>query len=131
MLLDGFWLLEGNKCTIGLKNVTMADPLVQATAQGLFPGYLQVEASAQLGCAAILAQPENHGKLGIFLSIDKAEFLRPAFPGEQLVMQVDSDVKGRFGIATVQVFVGSTLITNATIKFAILSQAEVSANPTP
>ena len=38
------------------------------------PGVLMVEMLAQAGCVAMLALPENKGKLGFFAGIDKAKF---------------------------------------------------------
>ena len=58
------------------------------------------------------------------MSIDAATFHAPVRPGEQLVMCMRSDVKGRYGMAEGRLYVGSRLVTEMTIKFAIVSQEE-------
>lgn len=123
MLVDGAYGLDDVEKVIGFKNVTCSDPLVQAANPSAFPCYLQIEAGAQLGCAAMLAQPENKGLLGFFMSIDKAEFLRPVLPGDKMTMKIVCEPRGKFGIATGEFYVGSTLAANAEIKFALVPKA--------
>ena len=100
----------------GFKNITNADPLVKYC----FPGYLQVEAGAQLGCLGLLSKPENQGKLGFFMSIDEAHFYHGVTPGDRLDFSISIESRGRFGIATGIMNVGTTKVGDATIKFAIV-----------
>jgi 3-hydroxyacyl-[acyl-carrier-protein] dehydratase len=53
------------------------------------PGVLIVEMMAQTGCAAMLALPENKGKIGFFGGIEKAKFKREVVPGDDLVLTVE------------------------------------------
>jgi 3-hydroxyacyl-[acyl-carrier-protein] dehydratase len=53
------------------------------------PGVLIVEMLAQTGCAAMLALPENAGKIGFFGGIDKAKFRREVVPGDELILTVE------------------------------------------
>src|ERR1700683_5613620 len=55
------------------------------------PGVLMVEALAQLGGVAVLADDRFAGKLPLFGGIDKARFRRQVVPGELL------DLEGRLG----------------------------------
>lgn len=124
LLVDRAYELADVREVWGLKNVTCGGTYAMAVTPSEFAGYLQVECGAQLGCAALLSRPENAGKLAFFMSIDAATFHAPVHPGEQLVMCMRSDVKGRYGMAEGRLYVGSRLVTEMTIKFAIVSQEE-------
>lgn len=52
------------------------------------PGVLMVEALAQLGACAVLADERFAGRLPLFGGIDKARFHRQVVPGEDLVLEV-------------------------------------------
>lgn len=52
------------------------------------PGVLMVESLAQLGAAAVLADPRYSGKLPLFGGIDKARFRRQVVPGDRLELEV-------------------------------------------
>lgn len=125
MLVDRAYGLNDPAKVIGFKNISGNDPLVQATQPAMYPGYLQLETGAQLGCAAILAQPENRDKLGLYMSIDEAVFHRPALPGEQIVIQASCEMKGRFGIANGVFYVGEQIIAESSTKFAVVPKDEM------
>ena len=125
MLVDRAYGLDDPTRVLGYKNVSGNDPLVQATMPAMYPGYLQLESGAQLGCAAILAQPENRDKLGLYMSIDNAVFHRPALPGEQIVIHAACEMKGRFGIANGTFYVGKQIIAESSTKFAVVPKEEM------
>lgn len=108
----------------GFKNITGNGQFVNASTPAHFPGYLQIEAAAQLGCAAVLSQPTERGKIAFFMSIDTATFHCPVLPGEQLTFNLSCEFKGRFGIATGKLYAAGRLATEAAIKFAVLSPEE-------
>lgn len=58
------------------------------------PGVLMVEALAQLGACALLADERYAGKLPLFGGADKVKFRRQVVPGEVLDLEV---VMGRLG----------------------------------
>lgn len=58
------------------------------------PGVLMVEALAQLGAVAVLADERFAGKLPLFGGIDRARFRRQVLPGETLDLAVEL---GRLG----------------------------------
>ena len=58
------------------------------------PGVLMVEALAQLGGIALLADPRYAGKLPLFGGIDKARFRRQVVPGDTLELEVHLDQLG-------------------------------------
>jgi len=124
LLADGAYGLadlEAN-CIYGYKNLSGADPLLQASADSTFPGWLHPEVAAQLGCAYLLQHPENQGRTGIFLSIDKAVFHYPAFAGEQLQMKITCIYNGRAGSAEAIIYSGNRLVSEISIKFLFVDK---------
>lgn len=55
------------------------------------PGVLMVEALAQLGGIALLADDRYAGKIPLFGGIDKARFRRQVIPGDTLELEVELD----------------------------------------
>ena len=53
------------------------------------PGVLMVEALAQVGAVAVLADERYEGKLPLFGGIDRARFRRQVVPGEVLELEVE------------------------------------------
>ena len=119
LLVDGAYHLGEGTEALGFKNVTSDDCLVQGTANGQYPGYLQIETAAQLGCAHILSRPEYHGKLGFFMSVDRAVFHHPVYAGDRLDVEITSDFGGRYGSAAGRLHVGGALVTEVELKFVI------------
>lgn len=124
LLVDRLALIDGGR-VVGIKNVTGNEALFRGLAQPMFPGFLQIEASAQAACARALQLPENQGKLGYFMSVDEARFLEPVQPGDQLVMDVTMQMRGRFGLATAVLSVAGRTVTEADMKFAIVDRPAV------
>lgn len=104
----------------GYKNITGNDFFLAGDASGCYPSELLIETGAQLGCAHVLAQPENIGHLGIFLCIDEAHFYDQARPGDQLVIHGTCDPNGRAGIATGEFWVDDRKIAECILKFIVL-----------
>jgi 3-hydroxymyristoyl/3-hydroxydecanoyl-(acyl carrier protein) dehydratase len=120
LLLDRSFAIGKGEQAVGYKNITGNDLLCRSEKRAYFPGYLQIEAGAQLGCAHILSQPEHAGKIGLFMSIDQATFHAPVFPGEQLVLSIVTSFGGRFGIGEGKCYVEDRLVSETAIKFAVL-----------
>lgn len=84
------------------------------------PGVLMIEMLAQAGCVAMLALPENKGKLGLFAGIDKAKFKRQVVPGDKLELEVEIiKVKGPIGVGKGIATVNGQKAVSAEITFAI------------
>jgi 3-hydroxyacyl-[acyl-carrier-protein] dehydratase len=86
------------------------------------PGVLMVEALAQLGGIALLADDRYRGKLPLFGGIDKARFRRQVVPGDTLDLEV---VIGQLGAAagkgTGTASVGGQVACQASMLFVIVS----------
>ena len=123
LFIDRAYGLDDITHVVGFKNVAGSEMFVAATEHAEFAGFLQIEAGAQLGCAALLNQPAMKDKLGFFMSIDDAVFHRPVLSGSRIWMEASCEQRGTFGIATGKFYVGSELVTEAQIKFAIVDKA--------
>ena len=121
LLVDRLALIDGGR-VVGIKNVTGNEALFRGLAQPVFPGFLQIEAAAQTACARALQLPENQGKIGYFMSVDEATFMEVVQPGDQLLMDVSTQMRGRFGVATAVLSVAGRTVTEAAMKFAIVDR---------
>lgn len=113
---------EEGKTVYGLKNISANEPFFAGYPEEycMLPNSLQMEIAAQVGCKYMLSLPENEGKIGYFMAIDSATYHKPVLPGDQLVVKAClAGSRGRFGKATVEMFVGETLVTECALKFAI------------
>jgi len=84
------------------------------------PGVLMVEALAQLGGVALLADLRFAGKLPLFGGIDKARFRRQVVPGDTLELSVTLDHLGATaGRGSGRATVRGELACSATMFFVI------------
>jgi 3-hydroxyacyl-[acyl-carrier-protein] dehydratase len=87
----------------------------------VFPGVLQLEALAQAGAVAILAEPENKGKIILFAGVDKVRWKKPVVPGDVLRLETRMGVvRGPIGKGEAKAFVGGTLVCSGTLTFAVV-----------
>lgn len=87
------------------------------------PGVLIVEALAQVGALAVLADPRYTGKLPLFGGIDKARFRRQVVPGDTLDLEVTMDQLGSSaGKGTGVARVGDEVACQAALFFVIVSR---------
>ena len=61
------------------------------------PGVLQLEALAQTGAVAILAEPAHAGRLPLFGGVEEVRFRRQVVPGDELLLEVTIERLGRRG----------------------------------
>ncbi len=84
------------------------------------PGVLMLEMCAQAGAVAMLALPENKGKIGFFGGVKEAKFRRQVVPGDTLRIEVEIvKVKGPVGIGKAIATVNGEKAVSAEISFAI------------
>ncbi len=86
----------------------------------IMPGVLIVEAMAQTGAIAVLAEAENRGKLALFAGIDDCRFKRIVEPGDTLDLECTLEaVRGPVGRGKARATVGGKLAARATLTFAV------------
>ena len=84
------------------------------------PGVLMLEMCAQAGAVAMLAMPENKGKIGFFGGVKETKFRRQVVPGDTLRIEVEIiKVKGPVGIGKAIATVNGEKAVAAEISFAI------------
>lgn len=109
LFVDELTAIDPGRSASGRWHLTGAEAFFQGHFPGrpTLPGVLMVEAMAQLGGLALLADPRFAGSLPLFGGIDKARFRRQVVPGETLEMTVELDQLGSaagrgHGTATVE-----------------------------
>jgi 3-hydroxyacyl-[acyl-carrier-protein] dehydratase len=79
-----------------------------------------VEACAQVGAVAVLALPENQGRIAFFAGIDKVRFKRQVRPGETLRISCTiTKRRGPIGFGDAKAYVGDELACAGELMFAI------------
>jgi 3-hydroxyacyl-[acyl-carrier-protein] dehydratase len=85
------------------------------------PGVLMVEALAQLGGVAVLADPRFAGKLPLFGGIERARFRKQVVPGDVLELEVTlGRMSARAGKGTGTASVGGELACQAELLFVLV-----------
>jgi 3-hydroxyacyl-[acyl-carrier-protein] dehydratase len=89
--VDAIDALEPGASVQGRYRVTGDEELLAGHFPGnpVFPGVLQLEALAQTGAIAVLADERYAGKLPLFGGVEKVRFRRLVRPGDELVMTVE------------------------------------------
>jgi 3-hydroxyacyl-[acyl-carrier-protein] dehydratase len=92
LLVDRIVEANGDESCIGIKNVSVNEPQFQGHFPGnpVFPGVLLIEGMAQTaGVICMHALGRNGaGAAPYFLTIDKAKFRKPVFPGDTVEYHV-------------------------------------------
>jgi len=123
LLIDNIILRDDTGRIVAVKNTSANEELFQGYRPDypVLPGSLQAEIVAQAGCASVLSQEENKGKLAFFMGIEKSEFFHPVFPGDQLVCDVMLPPgKSKFGRGTGVIKVGDKIVSETAMTFAIV-----------
>lgn len=122
LLIDEIEELEPGKRVVAYKNMTPDEFWFKGHFPDypVVPGVLMVEMMAQAGCAAMMALPENKGKIGFFGGIKEAKFRRQVVPGDRLKIEVEIiKVKGPIGVGKGICTVDGEKAVTAELTFAI------------
>jgi len=113
---------DGTICAI--KNVSQNEEIFANCPDdyAVLPASLQCEIAAQSGCVSVLSFPENKGKIGYFMSIERAEVFHPIFPGDQIVCDMTIHPgSSRFGKGYGTIKVDGKKVFEITLMFAIVN----------
>ena len=106
----------------GLKCVTANEPFFQGhfPQKHVMPGVLLIEALAQVGGVAVLALPENRGKLAFLGRVKDARFKRQVVPGDVVELECRlTRQKGPIGVGECTARVDGETAVTAELTFAI------------
>ncbi len=123
LLVDKIIEMEPGVSAVGIKNVTVNEPFFQGhfPGQPIMPGVLIAESLAQVGACAILALPENKGKIGVFTGINNFKFRKQVVPGDVLTLKAELTAFRRgMGKANVEATVDGKIAAAGEISFAII-----------
>jgi 3-hydroxyacyl-[acyl-carrier-protein] dehydratase len=125
LLLDEVIELEAGRRIVARRTVTPDDCAGHFPGNPIMPGVKMVEALAQAGAVAVLAEEEQRGKLALFAGIDDVRFKRIVRPGDELTLECAVEaVRGPIGRGKVRATVGGKLAVRGMLTFAVTSGDE-------
>jgi 3-hydroxyacyl-[acyl-carrier-protein] dehydratase len=91
LLVDEILELEPGKRVVGRREIRADDWWFPGhfPTRPVMPGVLTIEAIAQAGAVAVLADEANHGKIPFFAGIDDCRFKRVVEPGDVLTLECE------------------------------------------
>ena len=122
LLVDRITECEPGKSATGIKCVSANESQFMGhfPQKHVMPGVLIIEALAQTGAVALLAEEKNRGKIAYFGGIKQARFKRQVIPGDVLTLKCEIiSSKGPVGIGKAEAYVGDQLTVTAELTFAI------------
>ena len=122
LLIDEVVELEPGERVVARKQVRPDEWYLAGHFPGrpVMPGVLIVEAMAQTGAVAVLAQEENRGRLALFAGIDDVRFKRIVEPGDELELECRLEaVRGPIGRGKATAKVDGELVARGTLTFAV------------
>lgn len=117
-IIDG----EVGSWALGVKNVTRNEEFFNGHFPDyhVMPGVLIIEALAQVGAVAMLADPDYEGKLALFAGIRNARFFRQVVPGDSIMLKCSLErIRGSIGFAKAVATVEEEKVAEADLIFAI------------
>ena len=122
LLVDRITECEPGKSATGIKCVSANESQFMGhfPQKHVMPGVLIIEALAQTGAVALLAEEKNKGKIAYFGGIKQARFKRQVIPGDVLTLKCEIiSSKGPVGIGKAEAYVGDQFAVTAELTFAI------------
>ena len=122
LLVDRITECEPGKSATGIKCVSVNESQFMGhfPQKHVMPGVLIIEALAQTGAVALLAEEKNKGKIAYFGGIRQARFKHQVIPGDVLTLKCEIiSSKGPVGIGKAEAYVGDQLAVTAELTFAI------------
>jgi 3-hydroxyacyl-[acyl-carrier-protein] dehydratase len=122
LFLDEVTVLEPGARVVARKQVREDEWFLTGHFPGrpIMPGVIIVEAMAQCGAVAVLADEANRGKLALFAGIDGVRFKRMVLPGDELELTCELErMRGPVGRGKATATVDGELAARGTLMFAV------------
>jgi 3-hydroxyacyl-[acyl-carrier-protein] dehydratase len=122
LFLDEVTVLEPGARVVARKEVREDEWFLTGHFPGrpIMPGVIIVEAMAQCGAVAVLADESNRGKLALFAGIDGVRFKRMVLPGDELELTCELErMRGPVGRGKATATVDGELAARGTLMFAV------------
>jgi 3-hydroxyacyl-[acyl-carrier-protein] dehydratase len=122
LFLDEVTVLEPGSRVVARKLVREDEWFLTGHFPGrpIMPGVIIVEAMAQCGAVAVLADEANRGKLALFAGIDDVRFKRMVLPKDELELTCEVErMRGPVGRGKATATVAGELAARGTLTFAV------------
>jgi len=122
LLVDRIVGFEPDRRIVGVKNVGSDEPYLTTGAPGrrVLPPSMLMEAMAQVGALLVLAGQAQRGRLIYFGGVTRARYRRPAYAGDQVVIEAWIDrAKGRMGRLKGRACVDGRLIAHGMLSYVL------------
>jgi len=122
LFLDEVTVLEPGSRVVARKRVRDDEWFLTGHFPGrpIMPGVIIVEAMAQTGAVAVLADEANRGKLALFAGINDVRFKRMVIPGDELELICEVErMRGPVGRGKATATVDGELAARGTLMFAV------------
>lgn len=122
LLVDRIIELEPGKRAVGIKNVSINEPYFAGhfPNQPVMPGVLMIEAMAQVGACALLAEEKYKSYLAYLAGVDRIRFKRQAVPGD--VLQISTElitIRANIGKGKGNIKINEQIICGGEFLFAL------------
>ena len=127
LLVDRIDELIPGKMAIGSKNVSINEPYFVGhfPGQPIMPGVMMIEAMAQVGACALLADESFQGQLAYLAGVDRIRFKRLVVPGDILTIRTElSQIKGSIGKGKGEVKTDHQVVCSGEFIFALTPREE-------